>query len=330
MTGSARRIALEALELRRDARRVLRDLPRLVRRETRHRLRRDLPADPGPRADLVLVIGAARVGSNFVNDRLGHMDGNLAANELFLAAEAIGIRKLPELQDRLFGPGQRVETARDPRARRACGADPEAVLDHLRAVAAGRGCDTVSLKLFPNHQRPVDRRHLIATPPRLVLFLTRKRLDSYISGQKARQVGSFFQVDTTDVKPSAGLGGFHRFSRFRDKMLARMIRQVDRQGLPWARLDYDAVMARGPEAVDAALNAAWAAAGLPGRIPPDAPSPRARRQDRTRDSFDKIENGPAFRADLARTGLLDWALRSPAEDMRWPARGRIDIDPAAS
>lgn len=328
MTVSARRIALETLEMRRNAHRLFRDLPRLVHREARHRLRRDLPVDPGPRADLVLVIGAARVGSNFVNDRLGHMAGNLAANELFLATEAIGMRKLPELQERLFGPDLRIENDRDPRARRACGSDPERVLDHLRAVAAGRGCDTVSLKLFPNHMRPVDRRHLIAARPRLVLFLTRKRIDSYISGRKARQVGSFFQVDTTDVKPAVDLGGFHRFSRFRDMMLTRMIRQVARQGLPWARLDYDAVMAHGPAAVDRALNTVWGVAGLPGRIPADAPTPRARKQDKTADSFDKIANGPAFRADLARTGLLDWALASPAQDLRWPARGRIDIDGA--
>ena len=330
MTTSLHRLALEALELRRNAHRLVRDLPRLVHREARHRLRRDLPGDPGPRADLVLVIGSVRVGSNFVNDRLGHMAGNLAANELFLATEAIGLRKLPELQERLFGPDLRIDDDRDPRARRACGSDPERVLDHLRAVAAGRGCATVSLKLFPNHMRPMDRRHLIAARPRLVLFLTRRRIDSFISAQKARKVGSFFGTDTTDLKMPVTLSEFHRTARFRDMMLGRMIRQVAGQGLPWARLDYDAVMAQGPAAVDAALNAAWAAAGLPGRIPADAPMPRARKQDKTADSFDKIGNGPAFRAALARTGLLDWALASPADDLRWPGRGRIDIDPAAS
>ncbi|MFN4154621.1 MAG: sulfotransferase [Paracoccaceae bacterium] len=258
-------------------------------------------AAPSPRR-LIVVLAGPRSGSNFLCNLLEGMPGLIALSEVFNPRDIYGLNNHPALRQRLverFG-------SEDALAH-AFRMTPEEATDAL--MEATQDARLVLIKVFPNQIHGAALRSILAKYGAGAILLMRRRLDQFISLNKALAQDMWHSAATTDLRPRIEVEPFLRWTAAMDGWIARTARSCQQVGLPVAALSYERdLLDPDPDSLAAGLAARLAV--LRCGLTPGTISKRSffRRQDMTDDPFGKVVDGAILKDALASHGALDLAL----------------------
>lgn len=260
----------------------------------------------------ILVLGSGRSGSNLLSSILGKLRGNASFYEIMIddripvptSYQAI-IRNLLDH----YGVGG--DTLDVPDMLQARNADPVAFYDALAGATQKAGFASMSCKIF-SHQISLDHLEVLLRRPNLaVIFLTRRRIDRYISGLKGQITNTYAKKDTTDLRPALNLRQFLRQTFKLDTDLDAMQDRVVASGVPHGYLVYERDLDTDPHVrlqnVSSVLQSVGRSADFADVVGEEIYS----KQDANHNWRSKIENGFEISAALAGLGLSDWAESAP-------------------
>lgn len=254
---------------------------------------------------LMVLFSGARSGSNYLVDILGKIPGAIALSEALNPKGVYGLNLYPEVEARLlrhFGSEDALW-----RAMRMTPFETLATL--LEAAPADV---PVVVKILPNQVHAKVLRRILQAHAVGAIFLTRRRLDQYISLRKAREGGEWFRADTTDLRPEVRCDAFLSWTTVLENWLAEMVAMCREAGIATAFLDYDRDLKNGTaQEISERICRRMAPLQLLAGPQDLAGESWFTRQDREEDPFAKIGNGDALRADLERLGCLDEARTTP-------------------
>lgn len=270
----------------------------------------------------ILVLGLGRSGSNLLASILRNLRGNAGFFEIYFETQSQGLKHLPEVLEHL-AQSLGVPAAQDsPELVAARDADPVGYFEKLSSAARALGYQSMSCKIFARQITNETLEALLKRPNISVVFLSRGRIERYISALKGQITGQYTGKDTTDLRPALSLMQFLTMSFKNDRELEAMHETVLASGVPIGRLiyetDLDIEESLRIERVTDALRAA--------AVEPDfartATDKWVVKQDANRDWRDKIANGFEISAALAGLGLLAYAEGAPLDDrpLRKPAK----------
>ena len=267
----------------------------------------------------ILVLCFGRSGSNLLSSLLEKVEGNAGFYEIFFERRVQGLQGYPRILNAIGASlGTKDVTADDPALLAARDADPPGFFDALSRAARAEGYRSLTCKIFPRQIKTEHLEQLLRRPGARVIFLTRSRIDRYISDLKALQSGQYVTVDTTGLRLQLDVGQFLSLAARQDRELERIQRAVRKSGVPHARLDYGRDLDVGETRRVRNVARVLRAIGLEPDFASTRPESWAVKQDRSEDWRDKIANGPEVAADLARRGRLDYAEASPLADAEGP------------
>ncbi|GMG81768.1 hypothetical protein LNKW23_09810 [Paralimibaculum aggregatum] len=283
----------------------------------------------GPQMPWICLVSVPRSGTNHICRLLERLGWLRVYLEIFdpggpswLDAEALAALAR--------ATGLDLARAKDPRLGAWVHARPAETLAALEHAAAP-GQRACLVKLFHDHLAPerVAETFLRRAETRF-LFVRRRPIDSYISLVKARHVGRWLGVPTTDLRLPIEADAFCRWHDSASRWFARMEALAAAAGRPASTVIYerdihpsDLTTLRGlanrlgqlglPGHLPARLIAEHGAkrliaagAGLVGRESPWPPALGIDRQDTAASCAEKVSNWARFEADLARLpGGLD-------------------------
>ncbi len=257
-----------------------------------------------------MILSAPRSGTNYFCECMNAFPEVFGFAELFNpnATFGLGRRIVPEVGSRLGLDD--VEVATD---RRLTTIFRERPLDALRAVSdvsRDKGASVFSYKVFPG-QLPLDTLgRLLDDDHRHVIFMVRRRLDVYISYQKAVLVGSYTQTDTKEVTPTIDVDAFLTWARRTDDWYNGCFELVREKGktITIARYKTDINLPK-RELLERASRA-LGYHGVTVTVPEGQLRRRFKRQDKRSEPFKKIANGEELRAALRQAKALKYAMGS--------------------
>ncbi|MBV9993374.1 MAG: hypothetical protein JOZ72_19030 [Alphaproteobacteria bacterium] len=250
-----------------------------------------------------------RTGSSHLNKLLKSIPELNAKSELFHAKRQVVLspRELAMLKQR---SGMDVDDKPAFAAWRR--AHPLATLEAIRDGAWRKRI--VAFKVFPGHvEHGLLETELIPRDDTAFAILTRRPIESYISGRKAQNAGTFSKQDTTDIKPELSSEDFGAWARKMRRWYRWCEETLEAKGKPFARISYERHLDResGADAVRD-LIALLRPLGVD-RLSEPSEVTEGQRQDRERRYQDRVANWAAFeaevRADPRLAKLLDWAQR---------------------
>lgn len=263
--------------------------------------------DSADAAGLIVLLTGQRAGSNHFLSLLQGAPEMVVLSEVFNPRAVYGIGALPEAEPLAERHGGMLGL------HRAFRLHPEAaLLDLRRAVGPGR---KVVIKVCPAQVHGNALRRILSEQADAAVMLTRRRIDQYVSLGKAMETDRWHGLDTTELRPHVDLEPFLGWAAQLDRWLAEVGALCTVTRTPLARVDYDRDLDQPDrERLVTGLAERLAVLDLPcGTLNASGDSP-FRRQDATRESFARIANGAALRAELAALNLLDYALASQAAD----------------
>ena len=260
----------------------------------------------------ILVLGLGRSGSNLLSSILRSVDGNAGFFEIFFEKKAQGLQHYPEILDSVGGaigaPGKDPD---DPAFLAARDADPIAYFEALSAAVRAQGYKSMTCKIFSKQITVETLDRLLRRPGLSVLFLTRGRIDRYISELKGSISKSYVKEDTTALRPRLDLGKFLSTAFRQDCDLDQMQDAVVRARVPHAYIDYAYDLDQGETVQFQSVQRALLAVGHVPVFTQTKTESWVVKQDSNPDWRDKISNGFEVAAALAGLGLVDWAQSSP-------------------
>ena len=262
---------------------------------------------------VILVLGTARTGSNYLFQALRSFPEVMALSEVFNPSGAFGIEHyrsalLPALADR---DGIAYEGEKDSRLIARLRADPESALADLQILARKAGRKALAIKVFADHLPRRTIRALLALPGVHPVVIRRDLVSAHVSLLKARERGTWRLEDTTGLKVAVDPAAAVRWIGYTAAWYRSIGAAIDAAGRPRVTLDYNRITTETPEALMARLAAILGDLGV--TVAADTPPKMTlSRQDRTEDVFDRCANGEALRAALRQAGLLEAALQPPA------------------
>ncbi|SMX50005.1 sulfotransferase [Maliponia aquimaris] len=254
---------------------------------------------------LILLFSGPRSGSNYLVDILNKIPGTIAVSEIFNPRAVYGLNLHPMLEARMLKDfGSQDALWREMRM------SPETSMTRLLDGVPPEM--KVIVKVLPNQVHARAMKQIIEQHAMGAIFLTRKRLDQFVSLRKALMAGDWFHADTTSLRPEVHCGGFLSWTAALEDWLRDMVSIANTAGIVDVHLNYERDLRDGT-ARDIAerLHARLAPLGIANSPDEMASESWYTRQDRSEDPFDKISNKDALRAELARIGYLDEALRAP-------------------
>lgn len=259
----------------------------------------------------IVIISTHRSGTNFFCECLNAFPEVMGLYEIFNPAGAFGVTRDDQVKVLNEISNLEVKRDQDPALINLFNRRPKRALDLMNRVAVGTGRSILSYKIFQQQLTGDVVKEIIAKENRQIVFLTRGRLDTYISYQKARRAKAWTNKDTSEMKPKMSIRAFLERSAIIDAWHEEVADILDAAGKPYRVFSYgrDVDMPK-PELI-ANLQATLADLGISVTMPEQEPAMRHKRQDTTPDPFEKISNGEAVRRKLQERGLMDFALGEP-------------------
>ncbi len=262
----------------------------------------------------IVVLGAPRSGSNLLCSILRDLPDNVGFFEILGKDRIEGLQWHPAVEarvaDRLAVPGATADSAALLAARDR---DPVAFFDALSRGAQETGARSITCKIF-DHQISIPHLDALLRRPNLrVIFLSRRRIDRYISAEKARISGKYLQDNTTETRPALSTLGFLKEMFQDDRQLEAMYRSVRAAGVPYSYLNYERDLDIDEDRRKARISDALVAVGLAQGVAHAKPETWLVKQDESPDWRSKIANGFETAAALAGCGLLSYAQEAPLE-----------------
>jgi len=261
----------------------------------------------------IVIFASPRSGTNFFCECLGALPEVAGYYELFNPQGVFGLggRILPIICEQLGLTD--VADAKDPRLVKIFRNTPLDALDALATVSRAQDRSVMSYKIFPRQLSLETIGTILDNDQRHALFLVRRRLDVYISLQKARQSGSWTRNSTVDVLPEIEIDDFLEWSARTDEWYADTFKVARARSRKIIVASYDADVDVPKKELIEKLNRALSTFDIETTLGPSLKSVRFKRQDRRGQPFEKIANGEALRASLQQAGKLKYALGSPLE-----------------
>lgn len=260
----------------------------------------------------IVVISSPRTGTNFFCECLGDFPEVLGLFEIFNARGVMGsdsLNMLERLGEDLQIPTP--ERATDRHLVEAVRSEPFRALGVLGDIAHDRGCTGLSYKVFPRQLSVDNLASLIAGENRHVFLLVRRRLDVFISYEKARAKDVWKNESTKDLLPTVSVDDFLSWSEGVDQWYADMLHLARLHDKPYVIVDYDRDIDVPKSELMQRIAEMLAKLGTRVTVPEEDLRARFRKQDRAAEPFAKIDNGDEVRAALEEAGRLDYALSSP-------------------
>ncbi len=172
----------------------------------------------------------------------------------------------------------------------------------------------VAFKLFPYHlPEELIESEIFARKDVAFAVLRRRPIESYISTVKAKSVGVFKKVDTTEMKPELSAENFMVWARRMRTWFTWVRRSLEARNEPFARISFERHVhgLSGEESLGLILDLlrplGFDHIGMPGEII------EGERQDREPDYRNRVANWDAFAAELRASPqsakMLKWAER---------------------
>jgi hypothetical protein len=270
--------------------------------------------EAAPTIDEIVILSSPRSGTNYFCDSIGDFNEVMGFAEIFNPAAVYGANGhdvFEYISNRL---GASITDPSDRRLTTFFRTEPLEALRVLGDAARLAGAKFISYKIFPRQLERADLSLLLASPGRTILFIVRRRLDAYISYEKARQTAAWKNVSTADTQPTIDAHQFMKWARATDEWFDDCVRLAEGHGKSFK-------IARYSEDVDVPkLRLMWNIQHNLGELGVNVTMPvarvrtRFRRQDRAVDPFRKIANGEELRVELQSTSQYDYALGHPLAD----------------
>lgn len=275
----------------------------------------------GPIREIV-ILSAPRNGTNFLCECLGGLREIDAYFELFNPNGVMGAGVPPVLSRASAMFGRDITSAHDPDLVQLFRTEPVRGLWMLRDTALERRRKCISYKIFPGQLSPAALATVLDRDGVFVIFLSRARLDVYISYLKARQTNVWKNAPTGGIDCTVGVDAFLDWAAEQDRWFDSCADMVRRSGRPLTVFDYNSDIDVGKHELLRHLIRVLGRVGTKVTFNPEADDRLFLRQDAPVSPFRKIGNGAAVEAGLTRLGRLDYALAAPLAALR-PAPGRI-------
>lgn len=269
--------------------------------------------DNSKRIPTVAIISVARSGTNYFVSTLNKFNRAAAYFELFGDRGVFGILNHPTVAERLSAIIERpVETADDPELVRVFRDRPALHLSLLNHCAAQTGYDWMSYKVFPDQVDIHKLKHSLLQDSTKVLFLTRSRLETYISLQKALSFGKWKNIETSDLRPAIDVDAFLSWAKHQTGWYTMLYAHVRSNDVPFEIVDYETQINVPQAELLRTCQGLLKRFGIDADYPEDeAHKAVVTKQDKTKDPFDRIANGPQTRDQLVAKGQLEYALSAP-------------------
>ncbi len=274
----------------------------------------------------LVIIAAARTGTNHLCGTLGGFPGTLMLHEIFDESAVYGLNGRPWLLPhfaRLLGRPLSGED--DPALIDFFRRNPARAMAELAGLAAAHGVALLGHKVFPDQLPAEDLTRLLAERRPAVLFVVRQRLASYVSLLKAKSSGRWTNFDSSGVMVEADVTAFLAWSARRDSWYAEMHAVTVAAALPHLTLSYERHLDAPGEELTGTLTYCLSTLGIALPPPRLGRHPAFARQDGTAGVFQRLANGRAFEQSLIEAGKLDYALGAPLAETVW-AVGRAGRD----
>ncbi|RYI07893.1 MAG: hypothetical protein EON48_14475, partial [Acetobacteraceae bacterium] len=260
----------------------------------------------------ILVLGLGRSGSNLLTTILRNVEGNAGFYEIFFDTKAQGLQHHPTILDRVGARlGVAAPDAESPALLAARDADPVAFFDAVSAEARAAGFQSMSCKIFARQISIGNLERLLKRPGISVIFLTRSRIDRYISELKGTITQSYVKEDTTALRPRLDLRKFLSTAFRQDRDLDKMQEAVGLSCVPQAHIDYSRDLDLPEAARVQAVARVLRAVGAEPVFTKTETEGWIVKQDTNTDWRDKIENGFEVASALAGLGLQTYAEAAP-------------------
>lgn len=260
----------------------------------------------------ILVLGVGRSGSNLLCSMLRQLDGNAGFFEIFFDRKSQGLEHYPRILTQAAAIlGAPSEKADEPDFLVRRDADPVAFFDALSRAAQAEGFRSMTCKIFAGQITIDTLDRLLQRPNLSVIFLTRNRIDRYISGLKGTISRNYVKEDTTELRPRLELTKFLSMAFLHDRGLDAMQDAVVRSGVRIGRLRYEDDLDVDEDLRLSRVSDALRHAGLEPQFTSVRTESWTVKQDTNPNWRDKIENGFEVAAALSGLGLLDYAQERP-------------------
>ncbi|WP_428650061.1 hypothetical protein [Roseibium sp.] len=260
----------------------------------------------------LILVSAPRSGSNFHQAILQQGLGNAAVfREMFNPAAPYGLESNGKDFRKLFEEETGFEVSREKRAQLAAffRENPLYILEVLSGICDRLGFEFLSYTLFPGHVSAEVLQSVLYGNECSCIFLTRRRLQRYVSLLKAEQLGAWRLVDTTAEQVSVDLASFLEDSEQTDGWFQAVSETAVAAGAKTRRVSYDAVLNQSPPTVQFGLQRALS--GICGLPAMDLGSIKEFKQDRQKDVYKSISNAGEVRTALTEASLRGYAFDEP-------------------
>lgn len=260
----------------------------------------------------ILVLGLGRSGSNLLSSILRKIDGNAGFFEIFFEHKSQGLQHFPPILDRVSAAiGAPVADCEDPGFLAARDADPVAYFDALSRAAQAEGYRSLTCKIFARQLTLPHLQALLSRPNLSVIFLTRNRIDRYISDFKGKITNQYVKEDTTALRPRLDIKAFLARSFQQDSDLDDIHAAVLASGVRYSHLRYEADLDQDEDLRIAKVAKALQAVGLEPVFTTTLTEGWVVKQDTNPHWYDKVENGFEAAAALSGLGLAGYAVEAP-------------------
>lgn len=158
-------------------------------------------------SELIIVVSSARAGSTNLRRVLQAFRDVETFGEAFNPTGGMDGDRIVKVAEFLGANPADVDGAR-VKLREAARADPVGTIGRFLAYADAQGARFAEVKALPGHFPAPVFEAIVRKHRPIGVFLYRSPLDVFISLEKAKTLGRFRRVDTTDVKPTIAAKDF--------------------------------------------------------------------------------------------------------------------------
>lgn len=277
----------------------------------------------------ILVLGAGRSGSNLLCSILRSIEGNAGFFEIMKNDSCVGLRYVPKVSGSIYAAFGPATAEDDPALIAARDADPSAFFDALSAATRAAGFSSMSCKIFGNQISIPHLDRILARPNLGVIFLSRSRIDRFISGMKGHLTQAYVKQDYTELRPELNVQRFLRQAFEIDHQYDAMLDSVIKSGVRFGYLGYDEDLDIAADQRGDRIRAVLEQIGCSeASFNPNSEGWLAK-QDKNDNWRGKVSNAFDAAAALAGLGLLAYAEGAPLDDrpLRKPAMAAQAVPP---
>ena len=261
----------------------------------------------------IAIISVPRSGTNFFCDTLGEFTEIASLFELLNPRGVFGLERYPELLKSITATlGIDASKATDPTFIEKVAHQRHDFLAALRTAVAGIGLSAFSYKLFPEQIPYQVLENILTDRTKLFFFITRSRIDTYISYRKALELDEWVGKKTHDINIEIT---FDQFMEWATKIDAwyenaeKILREHDQR---YSIFSYDSDINVPKPTLIEKQYFTLRSMGLDAAYPTSIAPPSFRKQDKIAGPFTKIANGEELKQIFLEKKLLGkYVLRAP-------------------